>query len=306
MTLGADVIKLEGSESLNVYFFMLIDTHAHLNFSAFKEDADEVIHRALDNDTWMVLVGSEYKTSNRALTYANKYQKGVYVAVGLHPVHLVESRVENDDENGEGEYNFIARAEEFNYDSYEKLARFEKVVAIGEIGLDYYHLDPTSDMNAVKHRQQEVFIQQLLLARNLDLPAIIHCRQAHDDLLAILTDFKKNYPNLIPVDRPWAVIHCFSGDEDLAWKYFNLGLLISFTGLITFSKQWDDVIRKVPLDKIMIETDSPYMTPEPFRGQRNEPLLVQYVAKRIAEIKNIKLERVAERTFATSKAFFKL
>jgi len=285
---------------------MLIDTHCHLNFAVFKDDADEVIRRALNNDTWMILVGSEYKTSGRALTYANKYQKGVYAAVGLHPIHLEEMQVENDDENGEGEYNFKTRAEEFNYDNYEKLAKFEKAVAIGEIGLDYYHLDQSGDLPALKHRQQTVFIQQLLLARNLDLPAIIHCRQAHDDLFSILTDFKKEYAHIIPNNRPWGVIHCFSGDEDLAWKYFNLGLLISFTGLITFSKQWDDLIRKVPLDKIMVETDAPYMTPEPFRGQRNEPLLVQYVAQRIAEIKNLPLERVLERVFATSKAFFRL
>lgn len=285
---------------------MLIDTHCHLNFAAFKDDADEVIHRSLDNNTWMILVGSEYKTSNRALSYANKYQRGVYAAVGLHPIHLEDMRVENDDENGEGEYNFIARAEEFNYDNYEKLAKFEKAVAIGEIGLDYYHLDPSGDLPAIKHKQQEVFVQQLLLAQNLGLPVIIHCRQAHDDLLAILTDFKKEYAKSLPGDRPWGVIHCFSGDEDLAWKYFNLGLMISFTGLITFSQQWDDLIRKTPLDRIMIETDAPYMTPEPFRGKRNEPLFVQYVAKRIADIKGLPIERVADKTFANAKALFRL
>ncbi|MCX6797755.1 MAG: TatD family hydrolase [Candidatus Falkowbacteria bacterium] len=285
---------------------MYIDTHCHLNFKDFRADADEVIKKTIAAETQMILVGAEQKTSLRAVEYAKQYPEGVYAAIGLHPIHLEEMHIENDDENGEGEYNFIARAEEFNYDNYEKLAKFEKVVAIGEIGLDYYHLDPTSDLAAVKRKQQEVFIQQLLLARNLNLPAIIHCRQAHDDLLAILTDFKKNYSDLIPSNKPWGVIHCFSGDEDLAWKYFNLGLLISFTGLITFSKQWDDLIRKTPLDKIMIETDAPYMTPEPFRGQRNEPLLVQYVAQRIAEIKNVKFERVAEITFSTAKSFFKL
>jgi TatD DNase family protein len=283
---------------------MFIDTHSHVNFAAFKDDADEVIRRALDNDTWMVLVGSELKTSNRALNYANKYQKGVYAAVGLHPIHLTEGLVDSNEEGNS--YSFPARAEEFYYDGYEKLAKFEKVVAIGEIGLDYYHLDPTQDLPAAKKKQQEVFAQQLLLARSLDLPAIIHCRQAHDDLFAILQEFKKEYSHLIPTDRPWGVIHCFSGDEDLAWKYFKLGLLISFTGLITFSPQWNSLIRKTPLEKIMIETDAPYMTPEPYRGQRNEPLLVQYVAQRIAEIKNIKLEKVAEITSATARAFFRI
>ncbi len=283
---------------------MFIDTHAHVNFAAFKDDADEVIRRSLDSNTWMVLVGSELKTSNRALNYANKYERGVYAAIGLHPVHLENGPVDTGEESGTA--GFVARAEEFDYDSYEKLAKFEKVVAIGEIGLDYYHLDPTKDMVAVKKKQQEVFAQQLLLARSLDLPVIIHCRQAHDDLFSILQEFKKEYHHLIPADRPWGVIHCFSGDEDLAWKYFKLGLLISFTGLITFSQQWDDLIRKIPLDKLMIETDTPYMTPEPYRGQRNEPILVQYVANRIADIRGIKLEKVAEITTNTARAFFRI
>ncbi|HZJ41483.1 MAG TPA: TatD family hydrolase [Patescibacteria group bacterium] len=284
---------------------MLIDTHAHVNFAAFKDDADETIRRALDNDTWMILVGSELKTSNRALNYANKYEKGVYAAVGLHPVHLQEGLVESDDEDS-GNYSFMPKAEEFDYGSYEKLAKFEKVVAIGEIGLDYYHLDPAKDPVLLKKKQQKVFAEQLFLARNLDLPVIIHCRQAHDDLLAMLQDFKKEFGHLLPNDKPWGVVHCFSGDEDLAWKYFQLGLIISFTGLITFSRNWDSLIRKTPLDKVMIETDSPYMTPEPYRGQRNEPVLVQYVAQRVAEIKGIKIEKVIEETTATAKNLFKI
>ena len=283
---------------------MFIDTHAHVNFAAFRDDAEEVIRRSLDNETWMLLVGAEFKTSNRALHYANKYEKGVYAAVGLHPVHLEEGLVDSQEEDNA--YSFVPRYEVFDYGSYEKLAKFEKVVAIGEIGLDYYHLDLTKDVTAVKKKQHEVFAQQLLLARSLDLPVIIHCRQAHDDLLEILQEFKKEYGHIIPNDRPWGVIHCFSGDEDLAWKYFKLGLLISFTGLITFSKQWDDLIRKIPLDKIMIETDTPYMTPEPYRGQRNEPVLVQYVAKRIADIKSIKIEKVAEITTRTARELFRI
>jgi len=283
---------------------MFIDTHAHVNFAAFKDDAEEVIRRSLDNDTWMILVGAEFKTSNRALHYANKYEKGVYAAIGLHPIHLEEGQVDSQEEDNS--YSFVPRYEEFDYGSYEKLAKFEKVVAIGEIGLDYYHLDPTKDVNAVKKKQHEVFAQQLLLARSIDLPVIIHCRQAHDDLLEILQEFKKEYGHIIPTDRPWGVIHCFSGDEDLAWKYFRLGLLISFTGLITFSKQWDDLIRKIPLDKIMIETDTPYMTPEPYRGERNEPVLVQYVAKRIADIKSLKVEKVAETTTRTARELFRI
>jgi TatD DNase family protein len=281
---------------------MFIDTHAHVNFNAFKDDGDEIIRRSLAANTWMILVGTEYKTSRRGLEYANKYEKGVYAAVGLHPIHLEEILAENNDENGD--YSFTTKAEEFNYDNYEKLAKFEKVVAIGEIGLDYYHINLDGNIAAIKQKQKDVFYEQLLLARNLDLPVIIHCRQAHDDMLSVLEDFKKKHKDILPINRPWGVMHCFSGDEDLAWKYFSLGLIISFTGLITFSKRWDDLIRKMPPEKFMIETDSPFMTPEPFRGSRNEPILVKFVAKRISEIRNLTPERVGEITAENAKSLF--
>lgn len=274
---------------------MLIDTHAHINFQAFKDDADEVIRRALAEDVWMILAGSDYKTSKRALEYANKYERGVYAAVGLHPIHTEEIK----DENGS-----VIPAEKFYYDVYEKLAKFQKIVGIGEIGLDYYHIDKSSDVPAAKKKQKEILKEQLNLARALDLPAIIHCRQAHDDMIELLSDFKKEDPDLFPKDRPWGVIHCFSGDEDLAWKYFSLGLIISFTGLITFSKQWDDLIRKMPVDKFMVETDCPFMTPEPYRGKRNEPLLVKYTTQRIAEIRNLSFERISEISTENAKKFF--
>ncbi|MFP4514775.1 MAG: TatD family hydrolase [Parcubacteria group bacterium] len=282
----------------------LIDTHTHLNFSAFKEDADEIIRRTLKEGVGMVIVGSQYKTSKRALEYANKYEKGVYAAIGLHPIHLEDVLAEN--KGDEGDYKFKARAEEFSYDSYEKLADFKKIVAIGEIGLDYYHINLKANVEEVKNKQKEVFYQQLVLARKKALPVIIHCRQAHDDMLSILQDFKNEYKDYMPKNKPWGVMHCFSGDEDLAWKYFDLGLIISFTGLITFSKQWDQLIRKVPLDKIMIETDTPYMTPEPYRGHRNEPALVYYVAKHIAEIREVPIEKIAKITTDNAKNFFDL
>lgn len=274
--------------------FMLIDTHSHVNFSAFKDDVDDVVRRALDSDTWMINVGSNYKTSRRALDIANKYQKGVYAAIGLHPIHTQEV-VED---------GMKMQAEEYNNDMFEKLATFEKVVAIGEIGLDYFHIDPGSETNAVKNKQKEAFLAQLNLALECGLPAIIHCRQAHDDMLKILDNFKQENKEILPKDRPWAVMHCFSGDENLAWQYFSLGIIISFTGLITFSKQWDDLIRKLPMDKFMVETDCPFMTPEPFRGRRNEPIFVNYVANRIAEIKNLSSDRIIDVTTNTARSFF--
>jgi len=279
---------------------MFIDTHAHVNFNMFKEDGDEVIRRSLNEQVWMILVGTEYKTSKRALDIANKYERGIYAAVGLHPLHLFSQEAKGDD------YDFQTREEEFSYENYEKLAKFEKVVAIGEIGLDYYHISPKQNISEVKAKQKEIFLNQLILARRLDLPVIIHCRQAHDDMLEVLKKFRENNKELIPRNKPWGVMHCFSGNEDIAWKYFNLGLLISFTGIVTFSRQWDELIRKLPNDKFMIETDTPFMSPEPFRGKRNEPILVKKVAERIAEIKHLTTERVAEITFENARNFFRI
>jgi len=122
----------------------------------------------------------------------------------------------------------------------------------------------------------------------------------------ILKTFKKEHKDGLPKDKPWAVMHCFSGDEELAWQYFSLGLIVSFTGLITFSAKWDDLIRRIPNDKFMVETDCPYMTPEPFRGQRNEPSLVKKVVERIAQIKNLSLERISEVSAANARKFFNI
>jgi len=296
---------------------MYIDTHAHVNFSVFKNDADEVIKLALAKETWLILVGSEYKTSKRALDLANRYEKGVYSAVGLHPIHV--SKEFNSKNPGELKGDFhdsdsqahsagtkTGRIEKFNYEVYEKLAQFEKTVAIGEIGLDYYHINYDENTAAIKTKQKEVFSEQLKLAHSLNLPAIIHCRQAHDDVIDILKEFKKKHKDKSQSSKPWGVLHCFSGDEDLAWQYFSLGLLISFTGIITFSAQWDDLIRKAPIEKIMIETDCPYMTPEPYRDKRNEPALVKHVAKRIAEIKNLSIDKVASMTGQNAKELFNI
>ena len=203
---------------------MLIDTHAHINFNDYKDDGDKVVRRALASEVWLIVPGIDHKSSKKALDYANRYEKGVYAAIGLHPNSL------------EGFYDSKSgqtiRGEEFNNDVYEKLASFPKVVGVGEIGLDYYYLQKGHRAAQIKKKQKEVFISQLILARRFDLPVIIHCRQAHDDMIEILSDFRKSNRNLIPSNRPWGALHCFSGDEDLAWKYFNLGLMISFTGLI--------------------------------------------------------------------------
>lgn len=283
---------------------MYIDTHCHLNFKDFKDDYKQVAERALSNQVEMVVVGSEIKTSTRAISLSNEFEQGVYSAVGLHPIHLQDVLIKNDNENGK--YEFRSKKEEYQESAYLDLIKSggKKVVAVGEIGLDYYHIDSSSEaeLSSIKNLQQEVFYKQLELAKKVELPVIIHCREAHDDLFSVLKDFySKN-----SFKKEWGVIHCFSGDLEQAKKYWDLGLLISFTGLITFVKQWDSLIEKAPLDKIMIETDSPYLSPNPYRGQRNEPLYVKEVAKKIAEIKKQGLDLTAKAILETSKNFFQV
>lgn len=279
----------------------LFDTHCHLNFKDFKDDADAVIARTLAAGTWMTLVGSEAKTSARAAEYAAKYGLGVYAAIGLHPSHLEDIYISNDNENGK--YAFQAKAEKFDPDYYRRLASGnKKVVAIGEIGLDYYHLPANIPEIEVKEHQRQAFIGQLELAQSLGLPVIIHCREAHDDLKAILESFVKTHA----LNRPWGVIHCYSGNAEQAEAYWRMGLLISFTGIITFSKNWDALIRTMSLDKFLVETDAPYLTPTPHRGKRNEPLYVEHVARRIAELKGLTLEKIAEASTENAKRLFKI
>ena len=282
---------------------MLIDTHCHLNFVDFKDDYLDVARRALAEDVQMIVVGSEYKTSLRAVNLSNILEEGVYAAIGLHPIHLEDILIKNDNENGK--YEFRSRAENFIESDYQKIIdENKKIKAIGEIGLDYYHIEADSeeDIIKIKDKQKQVFIDQLNFAKKNKLPVIIHCREAHDDLYNILNNFYQENK----FAHEWGVIHCFSGDYELAQKYFALGLKISFTGLVTFNKQWDRVIEKSPLDKIMVETDSPYLSPTPYRGQRNEPLYVRKVAQRISEIKGISLEEVEKNTYLGSKKFFNL
>lgn len=276
---------------------MLIDSHSHLNFQQFAKDSKETIKRALDNDTRIIIVGSQYSTSKRAIEIAKKYESMVYAAIGLHPIHLEYQEYEDtiDDEK----IVFHTRAEEFNEEKYKTLARNEKVVAIGETGLDYYHIEQKSK-DQILDKQIKVLKQHIKVAIEVDKPVIFHCRDAYKEL----TDVLNNYSNL------YGVVHCFSGDWMIAEKMLNKGLILGFTGIITFkNKSLDslrDVVKKTPLDRILIETDCPYLSPEPFRGKRNEPLYVQYIAKKIAEIKEISYDEVCEQTSLNAKQLFKI
>lgn len=278
----------------------LFDIHSHINFNGFKNDGDEVIKRTLNEGISAILVGSQYDTSKRAVEYAEKYLEGIYASIGLHPFHLIEQEIQANDweiettgdaASNRGRISFKTRTEKFNEQKYLEIAKSPKIVAIGECGLDYYHIPKNFDIEEVKKIQIETFEQQIELSVKLNLPLMIHCREAHDETIEILEKYKPQYGDKLRGD-----IHFFTGDQSQAKKYFNLDFSISFTGVITFTRDYDEIIKKSPLEKIMIETDSPYVAPVPYRGKRNEPIFVKEVARRVAEIKNISFEEVAEET----------
>ena len=279
---------------------MLIDTHTHLNFASFKEDLDEIVKKCLDNDVWLVNVGTKYTTSKRAVEIAQKYKEGVFAAVGLHPIHLESRRV--DPSELDFQKGFVSAAESFDYQRYKKLAQSEKVVAIGEVGLDYYWKPKTKrKFEIFKQKQKEVLFKQIKLAKELDLAVIFHCRMAHDDLIEVL---KSQLPNL-----PRGVIHCFVGSWQQAQKYLAMGFYLGFNGII-FKKikgiDFEKIIKKTPLERILVETDAPYLTPPDFPEKRNNPLSTKLICLQLAKIKGISFEEMARITTENAKKLFRL
>jgi len=274
----------------------LIDIHAHVNFNAFTNDADDVIKRTLDDNVWMILVGSQIDTSQRAVAYAEKYPHGVYAAVALHPIHLAESRFDPEELGASGDFEpgFTTRKEKFDDAAYRAIAQSDKVVAIGECGIDHYRVEG-DDM---KNIQEETFRRHIRLARELKKPIIVHCRDAYEDCFRVLKEERAG--------EVGGTMHCFVGTWSEAQKFLDLGFHLSFTGIVTFARQYDETLRNAPLDRMMAETDAPYLAPTPYRGKRNEPLYVQEVAKKIAEIRNISYDEVAEVTTRNAMQLFGL
>jgi TatD DNase family protein len=270
---------------------MIIDTHAHLNFNAFKDDSDEIIRNCLDNDLWVINVGTQKDTSKKAIELAEKYEKGVFAAIGLHPIHLDTGLVKL--KIDEEEANFTSREEVFDYEDYKKMARSEKVVAIGEIGLDYWRKPKTEKkIGEFKKRQKQAFLEQRKLAKELVLPMIIHCRLAHDDILELI-DSK---------DR--GVVHCFTGNITQAKEYLAKGFYLGFNGII-FKLNLRKIIRKTPLERILVETDSPYLTPPAEEG-RNNPFYVKHVINEIAKIKEKDPKEIENITSENAKRLFNI
>ncbi|MGL5754336.1 MAG: TatD family hydrolase [Paraclostridium sp.] len=255
---------------------MLFDSHAHLNDERFDEDREELINSLKAKGVDLVVnPGACIETSKSSVELANKHDF-IYAAVGVHP-HDVGEMTEDDIE------------------TLKKLAiENDKVKAIGEIGLDYYY------DNSPREIQKQWFKRQIELANELKLPIIIHDRDAHGDTFEIIKNTKN--PEI------GCVLHCYSGNVELAREYVKMGCYISIPGTVTFknNKKTREVAKEIPLEYLLIETDSPYMAPEPHRGKRNDPSLVQFVADKIAQEKGISYEQVCEATKENAKKFFNI
>ncbi|SES40657.1 TatD family hydrolase [Salipaludibacillus aurantiacus] len=252
---------------------MLFDTHVHLNADQFEDDAEEVIKRAREKGVeHMVVVGFDEKTINKALKLIETYDF-LYAAVGWHPVDAVDL---TDD--------YLAWIEE--------LSDHPKVVAIGETGLDYYWDKSPKDI------QQEAFRKQIRLAKKLNMPLIIHDREAHEDIVDILKEEN--------AEEAGGIMHCFQGDVKMAKQCLEMNFYISFGGPVTFknAKLPKEVAKEVPLNRLLVETDAPFLAPHPYRGKRNEPSYVKLVAEKIAELKEVEFEEVANQTTENAKKLF--
>lgn len=275
-----------------------IDIHSHVNFTAFDADRDEVIKRALENDTWVINVGTQIDTSKKAVELASKYNEGVYAVIGLHPIHTGAS-FHDAKELGEGGKEFTSRGEVFDKNAYRELLKNPKVVAIGECGLDYYRCTEESIA-----KQKEAFIAQIELANEFNKPLMLHIRNLPIGRQVVQGSYFDTIDLLKAHAKVKGDVHFFAGTWDEAKAFLDLGFTLSFTGVITFTHDYDEVIRNTPLDMIMTETDSPYVAPVPHRGKRNEPFYVKEVVKKIAEIKNLPETEVAEAIIKNAKRLF--
>jgi len=272
---------------------MLIDSHTHLNFKAYNDDLEAVIDRCHKANMKLVNVGAALATSKKGVQLALE-NKDFYASVGLHPVHVFD--------------------EEFEISDYQSLIDEggDKVVALGETGFDYFHLDElvakgAKSVGDLRQRQETVFRQHIELAQKNNLALIIHGRHdpkkqseynAYQDIFGVIQDMQ--------VSR--AVAHCFGGNLEEAQSYVRAGYYIGFTGIVTFDKTGllEQIVKWMPMEQILIETDAPYLTPIPYRGQRNEPAYVYHVAEKIAEWKQKSVEEIIEITGNNATRLFNL
>jgi len=274
---------------MKINFF---DAHTHVQFEAFEKDREETIKRAMENGVGMVNVGTQKTTSLLSVELSKKCEdKPIYASVGLHPIHTSFSYHDKQ----ELKINDDKAEPNFDFEYYKKLALEKKVLAIGECGLDYFRIKNEKEEKRI---QKEAFIEQIILAKEIKKPLMIHCRNAFKDLLEILKTKKE-----LLLDPP-GIIHFFSGDKNDAKELLELGFYFTFGGVITFAKDYDHLIKNIPMNRILSETDAPYVSPAPYRKKRNEPLFVIEVVKKIAEIKNKSLEEVGAEIIKNSESIF--
>jgi len=254
---------------------MLIDSHAHLEMPEFKRDLEVVIQRAQDSGVgYIFIVGTEKRDWKRTLEIANSHPS-IYVILGVHPHNAKE-------------------IDDKTYPILRELCRDRKVKGYGEIGLDFFRNLSPRDV------QLKRFREQVGLAKELQLPIVVHDREAHQETLEILKSEK--------AEECGGIIHCFSGDYEMAKECIDMGFFISIPGSITFknAERFREIVKRLPLESLLVETDAPFITPEPFRGKRNEPSYVKYTAQKVAEIKKVSFEKVAEVTTENALQIFKL
>lgn len=276
---------------------MKIDTHCHIQFQAYTDDRDAVIARCKEKRTILNLVGTQKDTSTLAVELAEQYD-WMYASIGTHPIHLHPTHVD------EEETHFMSREEEFDEPYYEQLVQSKKVIGIGECGLDLWHVPKDVPVEHVLQKQKKVFINHANFAHKHGLPLVIHCREAHEHMVGVLEGFQR------PIQ---GTVHCFTANWGFAEKYLALGLHLGFTGVITFPPKKTDprpqeelleVVKNIPLDRVVVETDSPYLAPQAYRGTRSEPWMVEEVIKKIAEIKGLSVETVEKQVEENTRRLF--
>lgn len=254
---------------------MLIDTHVHLNAEQYVDDLDEVIERARENGIEkMVVIGCDRPTIERTMELIDEHED-IYGVIGWHPVDAIDCTDED-------------------LEWIEQLSKHEKIVGIGEMGLDY-HWDKSP-----KDVQKDLFKKQIELAKRVNLPIIIHNREATEDCVAILKEMH--------AEEIGGIMHAFSGDESVADEIIDMNFYVSLGGPVTFKNAQlpKDIAVHVPIDRLLVETDAPYLTPHPYRGKRNEPAYVKLVAEKIAELRQISYEELARTTSENAKRLFKI
>lgn len=262
--------------------YAFFDIHSHIHDKAFDEDREQLLGEMKSYGVGTITVGTDIVESKKAIALAEKYDH-VYATIGLHP---------NDN-----------KEEIFSDEEYEELAKHKKVIAIGECGLDYFRLE--ENIEEEKRRQEEIFTKQINLAVSVNKPLMLHGRpskgrmDAYEDMLTMLEDAKK-----IHGKRLQGNAHFFAGNIDIAKRFIDIGFSISFSGVITFTKEYDDVVRYVPITMIHAETDSPYAAPIPYRGKRNTPMYVQEVVAKIAVLRELPMEEVRHQLLQNAKTFF--